>query len=148
MRVTAYVLAGDPAWAAESLSSYHHLVDRVIVSHDRGKRSWAGHPMSVDAASAALRSADTEGKLRVVTGAHSDPERPVLEVETEQRPTALDAASEDSDVVLQIDTDEIVLDPVVLPRHVDVMVSRGDTALEFPLRDFYADLGGGRFLER
>ena len=36
MRITAYVLAGDPAWAAQSLGSYYDLVDEVVVSHERG----------------------------------------------------------------------------------------------------------------
>lgn len=147
MRITAYVLAGDPAWAAQSLGSYYDLVDEVVVSHDRRKLSWAGHPLGVDASVAALRSVDTEGKIRVVTGDHSDPARPTLVVETEQRQAALDAASEGADVVLQLDTDEVVLDTSSLLRHISVMLDRGDDALEYPLRDFYSGLGGDRFLE-
>ena len=38
---------GDPAWIAQSIGSYYHLVDRIIVSYDRSGRSWAGHPFSV-----------------------------------------------------------------------------------------------------
>lgn len=104
--------------------------------------------MSVDAAVAALTSVDTDNKVRVLTGDHCHPDRPVLEVETEQRQAAFDAASSNSDVVLQLDTDEIVLQPEIFHRHVREMFERGDTGLEYPLRDFHAALGDGRFLER
>ncbi|MGE9808309.1 hypothetical protein [Janibacter sp. G1551] len=148
MRIHAYVLAGDPAWAAESIRSYYGLVDRIIVSHDRGKRSWSGHPMRVDAALAAIRSADPDGKVSVVVGDHSDPDTPVLTVETAQRQHALDAASEGSDVVLQLDTDEVVMDAETLQAHVVAMQTRGAIGLEYPLRDFYTWVGRGRYLER
>lgn len=147
MRVHAYVLAGDPAWAAHSVRSYYDLVDRIIVSHDRHKRSWAGLPLQVDEALGVLQSADTDGKMHIVPGAHSDPSRDVLEVETEQRQSALDAASDGCDVVLQLDTDEILLDSASFLTAIEEMVGRGATALEYPLRDFYADVGGGRYLE-
>jgi len=147
MRLNAYVLAGDPAWAPESLGSYYHLVDRVIVAFDRNHRSWAGHPLQVDDAIRALRSADPENKIVLLPGSFSDPGRPTLEVETEHRQAALDAASDGCDWVLQLDTDEIVLAPAVLAQCLQVAAERGAQALDYPLRDFYQSLGNGRFLE-
>jgi hypothetical protein len=147
VKLHAYVLAGDPAWAAQSLSSYYHLVDRVVVSFDADKRSWTGHPLMVDEAVAALKSADPDHKIRWLPGAHSFPERAALEVETEQRQAALEAASDGSEWVLQLDTDEIVQSPSALISHVERADRRNAGALDFPLRDFYQAAGPGRFLE-
>lgn len=147
MRLNAYVLAGDPAWARESLRSYYHLVDSVIVAFDRGHRSWAGHPLQVEQSIRALRSADPDGKIVLLPGDFSDPGRHVLAVETEHRQAALDAASGGCDWVLQLDTDEIVLNADSLIRHLERADADGFDALDFPLRDFYQSLGCGRFLE-
>lgn len=147
MRLNAYVLAGDPAWAAHSLRSYYGLVDRVVVSFDADGRSWSGRPLRVDEAVAALRAADPDGKLVLLPGHHSDPDRPVLDVETEHRQEAVDAAGEGADWVLQLDADEILLSPEVFARHLRRAAERGARALDYPLRDFYQDLGGGRYLE-
>lgn len=147
MRLNAYVLAGDPAWAGRSLSSYYHIVDRVIVSYDRHHRSWAGHPLDVEGALAALKAADPDGKIVELPGDHSDPERFILDVETEHRQAALDAASESTDWVLQLDTDEILLSPQTFTRHLEIAASRGARALDYPLRDFYQYVGRRRYLE-
>lgn len=147
MRLNAYVLAGDPAWARESLQSYYHLVGRVVVAFDRDQRSWAGHALPVKESIRELRSADPEGKVIFLPGRFSDPDRFVLTVETEHRQAALDAASEGCDWVLQLDADEIVLDPESLIRHIEAADAENYDALDYPLRDFYQSLGRGRFLE-
>lgn len=147
MRLNAYVLAGDPAWAAQSLRSYYALVDRVVVSFDRRGRSWAGFPLPVEDAIRELRSADPEGKLVLLPGDHCDPDRDILDVETEHRQEAVDAASEGADWVLQLDTDEVLLSPAVFRRHLDTAAARGARAMDFPLRDFYQEAGTGRYLE-
>ena len=148
MRLHAYVLAADPAWAAPSLRSYYHLVEQVIVSYDVDGLSWAGEPTFAPESLAALRSADPDGKLRLLPGHHHDPTRNPLEVETEQRQAALNAASEGSDWVLQLDTDEVALAPSTLNQHIQIAQGRAAEALEFPLRDIYQELGDGKFLER
>src|SRR4051794_34106735 len=109
MRIHAYVLAGDPAWISESVLSYYPLVDRIVVSYDAKGRSWAGHRLLVDDSLRSLKSVDVSGKMVFLPGNHTDPERFSLEMETEQRQGALDAASEGADWVLQLDTDEILL---------------------------------------
>ena len=148
MRLNAYVLAGDPAWATESLRSYYHLVDRVVVSFDRNHRSWAGHPLDVDESIAALRAADPEDKIHLLPGDFSDPERHILTVETEQRQASFDAAAESADWVLQLDTDEVLLAPAVFTAHLVEADRRGTDALAYPLRNFYKQIDGQRFLER
>lgn len=147
LRINAYVLAGDPAWARESLESYYHLVNRVIVAFDRNHRSWAGHPLHVEQSLLALLSADPDRKVVLLPGDFSDPERHVLTVETEHRQAALDAASEGSDWVIQLDTDEVLLNADAFLRHLEEADAAGCDALDFPLRDFYQSIGRGRFLE-
>lgn len=147
VRLNAYVLAGDPAWARESLQSYYHLVSRVVVAFDQDHRSWAGHALSVEESVRELCSADPEGKIVLLPGRFSDPDRFVLAVETEHRQAALNAASEGCDWVLQLDADEILLDPDSLVRHIEMADADGYDALDYPLRDFYQSLGRGRFLE-
>lgn len=148
MRLNAYVLAGDPAWATESLRSYYHLIDRVVVSFDRNHRSWAGHPLDVDESLAALRAADPDGKILVLPGDFSDPGRHILTVETEQRQASFDAAAESADWVLQLDTDEVLLAPEVFTAHLVEADRRGADALAYPLRNFYKQIDSHRFLER
>lgn len=148
MRLNAYVLAGDPAWIAESIGSYYHLVDRIIVSYDRSGRSWAGHPLSVEESLDRMTAADPEGKIQMLPGDHSDPERFVLKVETEHRQSALDAASEGADWVIQLDTDEILRAPSTFLAQLAVAERRGADALEFPARIIYARTPSGRFLEQ
>lgn len=147
MRVHAYVLAGDPAWARESVSSYYDQVARVVVSYDALGRSWAGHDLRVTETVAALRSVDRDNKLVFLPGSHSFPDRPILEVETEHRQQALDAASDGADWVLQLDTDEVVLDAGTFMTHLLRADSSRAAAMDYPLRDFYQRLGESRFLE-
>lgn len=147
MKLNAYVLAGDPAWSAESIGSYYDLVDRIVVSYDRTFRSWAGHPLSVEEALERIRAADPAGKTQLLPGEHADPGRPAMELETRQRQSALDAASEDADWVIQLDTDEIVPSPWVLRSHVEEADRRAADALAFPLRNVYTRTRSGRFLE-
>lgn len=147
MRLNAYVLAGDPAWIPESLGAYYPLVDRIVVSFDSEHRSWSGAPLSVGAAIARLREIDAEDKIRLLPGRHSDPQRNVLDVETEQRQAALDAASEGADWVIQLDTDEILLDLGTFVRCLTAADHSGASALDYPMRDFYQHLRGDRFLE-
>ena len=147
MRIHAYVLAGDPAWISESVSSYYPLVDRIVVSYDATGRSWAGHRLLVDDSLRALKSVDVSGKMVFLPGNHADPERPSLEMDTEQRQGALDAASEGADWVLQLDTDEILLSPDVFTQHLEEAAHRAASGLDYPMRTFYQRAGPDRFLE-
>jgi len=148
MRLNAYVLAGDPAWIPQSIGSYYHLVDRIIVSYDRSGRSWAGHPLSIEESLDRLTAADPEGKIQMLPGNHADPGRFVLRVETEHRQSALDAASEGADWVIQLDTDEILPAPSTFVAQLEITEQRAADALEFPARIIYARTPSGRFLEQ
>jgi hypothetical protein len=148
VKLHAYVLAGDPAWAARSLRSYYDLVDKIVVAYDQDERSWSGEHLSVRAALHVLHEADPEHKIELLPGRFSDPSRGVLEVETEHRQAALDAASDGCDWVLQLDTDEILLSPDTFMRQLVMADARQAAALDYPLRDFYQYLGGHRYLER
>lgn len=147
MRITAYVLAGDPAWADASVASYYDLVDRIVVSFDGSHRSWAGHPLSVEESLRRIRSADPDGKTVLLPGDHAAAGRSLNAAETAQRQFALDAASENADWVLQLDTDEFVASPEALRQQIRLADERAAGALEFPLRNIYAQTTGGRFLE-
>ncbi|GLI27362.1 hypothetical protein ARHIZOSPH14_16040 [Agromyces rhizosphaerae] len=147
MRLHAYVLAGDPAWIAQSIGSYYGIVDRIVVSYDAGGGSWGGAPLSVDESLARMRAADPDGKMVFAPGDHSDASRPVMTVETEHRQAALDAASEGADWVVQLDTDEIVPSTEVLLAQLRETERRAAGALAFPMRNFHARTPSGAFLE-
>lgn len=148
-RLAAYVLAGDPAWIPASLSSYYEMVDRIVVSYDQTGHSWSGHELLVDDSLRRLKDADPDGKMVFLPGAHSDPDRPALETETEQRQAALDAASVGAEWVIQLDTDEIVPDQAALLRAITDADARGFDAVHYPLRNIYQVAGErpGRYLE-
>lgn len=148
MRLSAYVMAGDPAWATESLASYYDLVDRVVVSLDADGMSWAGHPMPVQETVERLRRADPDGKIELLPGAWSDPSRFTLDLETEQRQEALDHAGKEADWVLQIDSDEIALSPARLREMIGAADRSGADALDFPSRHVYQRTRSGRLVER
>lgn len=137
MKIHAYILAADPAWAWSSLSSYHHLVSRIFVSFDRDHRSWNGHLTRGNEAIRELAAAAPDDRIVLLPGDFSDPSRPLLELETAQRQATLDAAGEGADWVLQIDADEVVLAPAVFMRELMRADSLGFDALHFPARWLY-----------
>lgn len=148
IRFNAYVLAGDPAWAGESIASYYELVDRIVVSFDRSHRSWSGQPLSVEESLRRIRSSDPDGKVRLLPGDHVAAGSSLMATETAQRQEALDAAAHGADWVLQLDTDEIVPSPASFRHHVAAADDAAADALDFPLRNIYAATAGGRFLEQ
>lgn len=146
MKLGAYILAGDPAWIEDSVASYYALVDHIVVAYDKNGRSWSGDPMHVEEAMDRLRSVDGDHKLIELPGDFSDPQRPALELETEQRRAALGRAGADVDWVLQLDTDEIVTSRQRLLQSLRHADAAGADALEYPMRNFY-QRAGDRFLE-
>ncbi|WP_187365242.1 hypothetical protein [Cellulosimicrobium cellulans] len=147
MRRHAYILAADPTYLAASVRAYYPVVDRIVVSYDRGHRSWAGQHLPGEEAIAQVKAVDVDGKCVLAPGDYSDPDGPVLDVETHQRQTALDQASEGADWVLTLDTDEVIrrLDPFLgaLGRAEDA----GADALHYPARWLYNRVGEDLFLE-
>jgi hypothetical protein len=147
VRLNAYVLAGDPAWVAQSIRSYYEHVERIVVSYDRSGRSWSGAPLSVDESLARIAHADPEGKVTLLPGDHVRTDGHVLSTETRQRQAALDEASRDADWVVQLDTDEIIPSMPTALAHLRIAHSRGARAMEFPARMIYARTPSGAFLE-
>lgn len=147
MRIHAYLLAGDPRYAASSLRSYYSFVEKVVVSYDQEGLSWAGHEMDPEPVLSSLRRADTDSKVEYLKGSFSHPEQPALECETRQRQATLDRASQGADWVLQLDTDEILLDPAELLDCIRDADRFGAVAVEYPARWLYASTRSGRYLE-
>lgn len=147
MRLAAYVMAGDPAWATQSVASYYDMVDRIVVSYDVDGLSWAGHPMEVDATIARMLAVDRDHKLELLPGRYAHPGRFTLDIETEQRQEALQLAGKDVDWVLQLDSDEVALAPARLAQSLVAADAAGAAALDYPLRHAYQRALDGRLLE-
>lgn len=147
MRINAYVLAADPAWVEESIASYYDLVETIVVSYDRNGISWSGTPVAVEESLERLQAVDPLGKMVLSPGDYYRPGCSPLESDTRQRSVALAAASQDADWVLQLDTDEVVLDQQVLRQCLDEADRRGLDGLEFPARNLYQYAGAGTYLE-
>ncbi len=148
MRISAYVLAADPAWLRQSVSSYYGLVDRIVVSFDRSSRSWTGTPLDVTACLDTLKELDVGGKLVYSPGDYARPHHRPLDNETFQRERALDEASDGADWVVQLDTDEVVGDVEVFRTCLTDADRRGFAALDYPARVLHKQIGPGRFLEQ
>jgi len=147
MRVTAYVLVADPNFLGESLRAYYGRVDRIVLSYDESGTSWTGTPLPLDECLATIEAIDTEGKCVRAPGHYARTEQQPLDNETYQRQQALDAASEGADWVLQLDTDEVMLDADRFFRSMERADATGATALDYPSRWLYARVSPGRYLE-
>lgn len=147
MRLTAYVLAADPAFLTASLRSYYPAVDRIVVSFDQDHTSWSGRPLPVAGCLEAVRALDVEDKCVLAPGAYARPGEPPLESETIQRQKALDQASDGADWVLQLDTDEVVPRWPAFLGAIEHAEAAGATALHYPSRWLYSRVGEGRYLE-
>jgi glycosyltransferase involved in cell wall biosynthesis len=146
-RISAYVLAADPAWLEQSVQSYYELVDRIVVSYDESGRSWTGRPLPIDDCLARLKAVDPDGKLDFRPGDYSCTEHDPLKNETYQRQQALEQASEGADWVLQVDTDEVVTNACLF-RESLMEAHAGDyDALVYPARHLYQRISASLFLE-
>ena len=147
MRVSAYVLVADPAYLRESILAYYHRVDEIVLSYDDTATSWTGTPLPVAECLAVLAALDVDGKCRHLPGRYAQVKDHPLECETLQRQDALDAASDRADWVLQLDTDEVMLDADAFFAALE-RADRTDAAgLHYPSRWLYSDAGGDLFLE-
>ncbi|WP_165372813.1 hypothetical protein [Pengzhenrongella frigida] len=146
MRVNAYVLAADPSFLAESIRAYYDRVARIVVSFDRDSTSWRGTALPVEECLGIIRSLDVDGKCVFSAGHYARGGEPLVD-ETYQRQTALDEAAQDADWVLQLDTDEVMLDPGAFFRSLQHGEDAGAAALDYPARWLYARVGPGRYLE-
>jgi hypothetical protein len=148
LRLNAYVLAADPSWIEESVTSYYHLVERIVVSYDETATSWTGVPISTEECLKRLRAVDVESKMEFRPGRYYRPDFHPLSNDTYQRQAAVDAASVGADWVLQLDTDEVLGDPDEFVRSLKAAQEQGFTGLEYPSRILYQHVRGRLYLEQ
>ncbi|MFZ0531530.1 MAG: hypothetical protein WAL91_13450, partial [Propionicimonas sp.] len=120
---------------------------RIVVSYDVDGLSWTGTPLPTAECLDRIRAIDTAGKCDYRPGNFHNPGRPPLDNDTEQRRVAAAQASAGADWVLQLDTDEVILDPHELLLAVVDADARGAVGVEYPSRYLYCRAEDGRFLE-
>lgn len=147
VRLNAYIMLGDPTYLAASVGAYYEVVDRIVVSYDREGRSWSGEPLPIEECLAELAAIDADQKTVHLRQSFSNPAANPLDCETRQRRSSLNAAANDAEWVLQLDTDEVI--PRVGP-FMDMLRranAAGAVGLHFPSRWLYARAGSGTYLE-
>ena len=147
MRINAYLLAADPTWIEHSICSYYDLVGKIFVSYDETGRGWTGSPVNSEQCLHRLRAVDTQKKMRFLPGSYTGNKQSPINGDTRQRQEALDAASEEADWVLQLDTDEVLPNPLLLASMLDKAAAAGFAAVEWPMRVLFRRLTSGKYLE-
>ena len=147
MRLNAYLLAADPAWIEASVLSYYDWVDRIIVSYDQGGRGWSGSPLRLEDCLARLRAIDSKQKMCFRPGDYARPGQDPMIADTHQRHSAFEQAAEGADWVLQVDTDEVLPNPIRLIDVLGIAAARDIRAVEWPMRILYRKLHRGGYLE-
>lgn len=147
MRIHAYILAADPTWIEHSVLSYYNYVDEIVVSFDRGKRGWTGTPIPVDECLARAKAVDRANKLRLVAGDFFRPSHAPIDNDTYQRQCALAEAGRGADWVLQLDSDEVLPNPLALIEMLKEAEMRKVAAVEWPMRVLFQRTRNRRFLE-
>lgn len=148
MTIAAYVLLGDPEWLVHSIGSYYPHVDRIVASYDVDHLSWSGLPMRTQMCLDLVEALDVDNKVDLLAGHFAAPELSAEHAETRQRQAALDAASEGSDWVLQLDTDEIVPDWGAFEGAIRDIDEAGLAAVWFPQRVLHAQVSDHLFFTR
>ncbi|MDR3708321.1 MAG: hypothetical protein P4L33_08465 [Capsulimonadaceae bacterium] len=147
MKINAYVLGGEPDYAAFSALSYYGIVEKIFVSYDENSIGYGGYPIRVQECLAKLRDIDPENKMVFVGGNYARPGFTPMENETYQRQCTLDIAGEGVDWILQLDTDEVLGNPQAFRACLEKARDAGFKAVDYPARWLYRQLGGGRYLE-
>jgi hypothetical protein len=149
IRLSAYILAADPAWIEASVLSFYGLVDRIVVSYDEDSIGYTGVSVDVEQCLRRLRAIDTAGKCDYCPGHFARAEffQQPMENETHQRRVALKQASAGADWVVQLDTDEVLADPAVFNESLEEASRRGRQALNFPAIWLYSHAGARWYLE-
>lgn len=146
-RISAYVLLADPSYLKESIGAYYPYVDRIVLSYDRAATSWTGTPLPIDQCLRIVAELDVDGKCEHHAGDFGRAGFSAFDNETHQRQAALDEASVGADWVLQLDTDEVMLEPETFFAMLERAERAGAAGLDFPARWLYTRSRGGRYLE-
>jgi hypothetical protein len=148
MRINAYILAADPAWIEASVLSYYDMVNKIVVSHDDKSTSWTGTPIPVEECLSRLRAIDRDRKMIYSPGHYARLDHHPMENETYQRQCALDEAGKDADWVLQLDTDEVLMNLDIFKSCLNDAGAGKFAAMLYPARWLYQKVRNGIYLER
>lgn len=140
-------MLADPSFLRESLLAYYPFVDRIVVSYDATGTSWTGTPLPLAQCLDLVRALDTEGKCIEAPGHYARLDEDPLVNDTFQRQAALDAAGEDADWVLQLDTDEVMPRPGAFFAALARAGAVGAGGLDYPSRRIDSRVAPGRYLE-
>lgn len=135
-RIGAYVLTADTSWLAKSLRSYYPLLSALVIPWPEDGLGWRGQTLPLAEVRSLVESVDERGLLRLVPGRWTDREHP-LNMETQQRQSAVDALSSEVDWILQIDNDEYLPDPDRLLDALTYAEAQGLCAVEWPMRTLF-----------
>lgn len=147
MRLSAYILAADPAWIEASVLSYYDIVEEIVVSYDETKRGWTGAPIQVHDCLRRLNAIDRNGKMRFCPGHYARLEYSPMQNDTYQRQCALDEVGRDAEWVLQLDTDEVLPNQQALLSILNLAEERDIPAVEWPMRVLFQKMNDGRLLQ-
>ncbi|GAA4345809.1 hypothetical protein [Microbacterium rhizosphaerae] len=148
MRINAYVLVADPSFLKASLSAYYDRVEKIILSYDRSGLSWTGTPLPIQQCLDIVAELDTDGKCVEAPGSYARLDHDPLDNDTFQRQEALDIASDHASWVLQLDTDEVMLNQERFFAVLDHADAAGAVGLDYPSRLLYSRSAPGRYLEK
>lgn len=146
--INAYVLIADPSFLEASLSGYYDRVGKIILSYDRSGLSWTGTPLPIRQCMDIIETLDRDGKCVEAPGAFARLDHDPLENDTFQRQAALDLASDGASWVLQLDTDEVMLNRDRFFEVLEHADAAGASGLDYPSRWLYSRVAPGRYLER
>lgn len=148
MKINAYIMVADPAWIENSVLSYYDKVEKIVVSYDENSMSWTGRSLNVEACLKRLRAIDSQGKMVFAPGHYARLDHEPLENDTYQRQCALDQAAQGADWVIQLDTDEVMVDPDEFLSCLQEADEKGYGALNYPARWLYKRIGYRHYLEQ
>ncbi len=140
-------MLADPSYLRESVLAYYPFVERIVVSYDRSATSWTGTPLPIAQCLETIRLLDVDSKCVELPGDFAPTVDP-LQNDTVQRQSALDAASDGVDWVVQLDTDEVMARPEAFFSSLARAEEASAGGLDYPARWLYSRVGEGRYLEQ
>jgi hypothetical protein len=114
-------LAYDWKYAFEAIRSYYAIADEIILGLDADRISWSNKPFAFDdkAVTEFLAAIDRDQKIRIIEANFHTLDAPMDNETAERR--QLGAACRAGNWVVQIDADEILLNPLQLKSFLDGM---------------------------
>jgi hypothetical protein len=148
--VHCYILLGDPTWLQESVSSYYCLVDKIVGVYDQNGLSWSGVDISnrIQTCREILESIDIDHKVEFLSQDFLAHDQSLMKAETNMRNAGIECARQRAQLILQLDTDEIVPDVKVFSECLDDWYESDADGLEFAARWLYVHIFGSFYLER